>query len=142
MQVAERSRGPFVAAAAVALVGLAASAGGLWLAMLGGSWFYLALGAAMVVTAYLLWRRRPTALWVYAALVAATLVWSLWEAGLDWWPLAARGDVIFVLGVVMLTPWVTRGIGSAAGMAPSVRRRGTRSSLTLFRAGLDKYRGR
>src|SRR5690606_25918212 len=33
-------------------------------------------------------------------------LWALWESGLDWWPLAARGDVLFVLGVFMATPWV------------------------------------
>ena len=35
---------------------------------------------------------------MYALIVLGTLVWALWEVGLDWWPLAARGGLIVVLG--------------------------------------------
>jgi quinoprotein glucose dehydrogenase len=56
----------------------------------------------MLVTAHLLWRRHAAALWLYALLTLATLAWSGWEAGLDWWPLAARGDVIFLRGLALL----------------------------------------
>lgn len=97
-----------IAACLNALFGIVLVAGGGWLISLRGSWYYALAGLAMLVTAWLLFRRRATALWVYAALVMATLLWALWEAGLDWWPLAARGDVLFLLGVFMLTPWVTR----------------------------------
>ena len=91
-----------------ALFGIALLAGGGWLITLGGSWYYAIAGIAMLVTAFLLFRRNPSALWLYAALVLGTLIWALWEAGLDWWPLAARGDVLFLLGLFMVTPWVTR----------------------------------
>ncbi|PWC28527.1 glucose/quinate/shikimate family membrane-bound PQQ-dependent dehydrogenase [Teichococcus aestuarii] len=102
---------PRLLAILLALLGLAALGGGLWLIVLGGSWYYSLAGAAMLGTAWLLWRRRPAALLLYALLTLATLVWAVWEAGLDWWPLAARGDVIFVLGALLLTPWVTRALG-------------------------------
>ncbi|WP_367605479.1 glucose/quinate/shikimate family membrane-bound PQQ-dependent dehydrogenase [Teichococcus wenyumeiae] len=95
----------------LALLGLALAAGGAWLVVLRGSGFYLGAALAMLTTAWLLWRRRPAALWLYAFLTIATLAWALWEAGLDWWPLAARGDIIFLLGIALLTPWVTRGLG-------------------------------
>jgi quinoprotein glucose dehydrogenase len=41
--------------------------------------------------------------------------------GFDWWPLAARGDVFFVIGVFLLTPWVARALvrRNAAGVAPA-----------------------
>jgi quinoprotein glucose dehydrogenase len=95
----------------LALMGLVLAAGGGWLIWLGDSWFYGFAGLVMLVTAFLLYRRRPAALWVYALLTAATLGWSVWEAGLDWWPLAARGDVVFLVGLALLTPWVTRALG-------------------------------
>lgn len=90
------------------LCGVALAAGGGWLIALGGSWYYLIAGLAFLGTAGLLFAKRPAALWLYAALVAGTLIWALWEAGLDWWPLAARGGVIVVLGLLLLLPWVTR----------------------------------
>ena len=90
------------------ILGLVLVLAGGWLIALGGSWYYLLAGLAMAGTGILLWRRSATALLLYTGLVLATLAWSLWEAGLDWWPIAARGDVIFVLGVLLLLPWVAR----------------------------------
>jgi glucose dehydrogenase len=81
---------------------------GAWLVALGGSWYYAVAGAALLVVAWLLWRRRRSALWLYAALVLGTLGWALWESGLDWWPLAARGDVLFLVGLLLISAWVER----------------------------------
>ncbi len=109
----DQSRAPVLLAAAIllALVGVALVVGGAWLIRLGGSWYYLVAGLALLLTAVLLWRRQPAALGIYALLVLGTLAWAWWEVGLDWWPLAARGDLIFVLGFLLLTPWVTRKLG-------------------------------
>ncbi|MGX9963166.1 membrane-bound PQQ-dependent dehydrogenase, glucose/quinate/shikimate family, partial [Roseomonas sp. F4] len=62
----------------------------------------------------LLWRGRAAALAVFALLLAVTLAWSIWEVGLDWWALAPRGGLLVVLALVMLTPWVTRPLGTRA----------------------------
>ncbi|MBO1074997.1 glucose/quinate/shikimate family membrane-bound PQQ-dependent dehydrogenase [Roseomonas marmotae] len=125
MQAIRRSRVLAVLAIILVLLGLALAIGGGWLVALQGSWYYFCAGLAMLVTAWLLWRRSPAALWVYALLTAATLLWAIWESGLSWWPLTARGDLIFLLGLVLLTPWVTRGLGDPA----SPRR------VTAFRGG-------
>ena len=74
----------------------------------GGSWYYALAGAALLAVGLALWRRSALALWLYATLSAATLARALWETGLDWWPLAVRLDVPFILGVLLLLPWVTR----------------------------------
>src|SRR5690606_29830216 len=92
------------------LFGIVLLAGGIWLAALGGSWYYLLTGAVLIAIAFMLARGMLEALWLYALLVVATVAWALWEAGLDWWPLAARGDVLFLLGLFLLTPWVTRSL--------------------------------
>ncbi|PHK95207.1 membrane-bound PQQ-dependent dehydrogenase, glucose/quinate/shikimate family, partial [Pseudoroseomonas rhizosphaerae] len=107
--------GPNLLAILLGLAGLAAAGGGLWLALLGGSWYYLPAGLAMLGTAWLLWHRRPSALPLHALLVLATLAWALWEAGLDWWPLAARGGAIFILGALLLIPPVTRALAVPEG---------------------------
>src|ERR687889_594422 len=92
------------------LMGVALAVGGVWLIALGGSWYYAIAALAFLATGFLLMATRPAALLVYALLGAGTLIWSLWEVGLDWWPLAARGAVIFVVGLFLLTPWVTRAL--------------------------------
>jgi quinoprotein glucose dehydrogenase len=107
-----------VLAALLGVGGVCLLAGGLWLVVLGGSWYYLVAGLLLVVDAWLLWRGRTAALLLFAAILAVTLAWALWEAGLDWWPLAARLDVLFVLGVLLLLPGVTgQPRGSRVGRA-------------------------
>ena len=97
--------------AVLILCGLAAAGGGAWLAALGGSWYYLLAGAAMVATGVLLAIRRREALWLYALLVLGTLAWAVVEAGLDWWALVPRGDVVFILGALLLLPWISQSLG-------------------------------
>jgi quinoprotein glucose dehydrogenase len=100
------------------LAGAALAAGGTWLAALGGSIFYLAIGAGVILTGGLLIVRRRSALLVYGVVLIATLIWALSEVGFDWWPLAARGDVIFPLGLWLLTPWVSKAIRTGGGDRP------------------------
>jgi len=97
-----------VTSAILALLGIALGAGGLWLAMLGGSFFYVFAGLMFLLTAFLLYRRSGAALWVYGSLVLIALGWAIWEIGFDWWQLGPRGGVIIVLGFWLLMPWVTR----------------------------------
>lgn len=122
MRDKQRNTALLVAVCLNALFGIILIVGGLWLIAVGGSWYYGLAGVALLCTAILLWRRKATALWLYAALVLATLVWALWEAGLNWWPLAARGDVLFLLGLFMLTPWVTRPLLSRVRAASGARK--------------------
>ncbi|WP_182086896.1 membrane-bound PQQ-dependent dehydrogenase, glucose/quinate/shikimate family [Aureimonas sp. ME7] len=95
----------------IGLCGLGLLGGGAWLLGIGGSPFYLVAGILFLVTAILLHHRRPEALAVFALVVVGTLGWALYEAGFDWWPLAARGDVVFVIGALLLLPRVTRSLG-------------------------------
>ena len=95
----------------VGLLGLASLAGGVWLIGLGGSWYYVIVGLAMLATAALLWQRRAAALHLFALIVIGTIAWAVMEIGLDWWRLVPRGDVIFIVGLVLATPWVARRLG-------------------------------
>lgn len=84
--------------------------GGVWLIVLGGSWYYLFAGLGLLVTASLLFRRSIAALWAYLLTFAGTLAWALWEAGLDGWaqvPRLVAPTVVLVL--VLLTLPVLRG---------------------------------
>ncbi|MEP4524033.1 MAG: membrane-bound PQQ-dependent dehydrogenase, glucose/quinate/shikimate family, partial [Alloalcanivorax venustensis] len=99
------------------LIGLALTGGGGWLAVLGGSWYYLLAGLGFLLTGALMVLRRPGALWIYALLILGTGLWSVWEVGLDWWALMPRGVVIVAIGLWLMTPWVTRGL-NASGRQP------------------------
>lgn len=86
----------------VALPGVLLLAGGGWLIYLQGSPYYLLAGAAVIATGVMLVRRHPAAGLVYAATLAVTLVWGLWEAGFAFWPLLPRLFAPAVLGLFVL----------------------------------------
>ena len=131
MQSGGRSVTLLVLGGILILMGIALGAGGVWLLTLGGSWYYVIAALGFVLTGILLLQGRSAALWVYAAVVVGTLAWALWEAGLDWWPLAARGGVIFLLGLFLLTPWVIRRLGQPQ---PSTAAADVQRRSSAFRA--------
>jgi quinoprotein glucose dehydrogenase len=102
---------PRITAILIALLGIGLALAGGWLAALGGSWYYVVTGILLVSTAALLWRGAAWALTLYAAILLGTLVWAVWEAGLGFWTLAPRGDVLTPIGVWLMLPFVTRGLG-------------------------------
>ncbi|NTF90330.1 glucose/quinate/shikimate family membrane-bound PQQ-dependent dehydrogenase [Agrobacterium rhizogenes] len=95
----------------LALIGLALGGGGLWLVLLGGSFFYVLAGLAFLATAILLFLRKAAALWLYAIFVLTALGWAIWEVGFDWWQLGPRGGLIILIGLWLLTPWIRRPLG-------------------------------
>ena len=105
-----------ISAAVIGLIGVYLVIGGIWLIAVGGSLYYLLCGAAIVATSVLLFLRRRAALWLYALVIVATLVWAIAEIGFDWWQLVPRGDIIFLIGAYlclpfMITPLITRQAG-------------------------------
>src|SRR6476661_2168043 len=115
-----RGGGPtarLILCALIAILGLWLLGFGAWLALLGGSIYYVLAGIALLASAVLLFRGRSAGLIVYAAIVLVTMAWALWEVGLDFWQLAPRGDLLVPLGVLLLVPWVTRGLAPRARIA-------------------------
>lgn len=94
----------------VALFGLALAAGGLWLITLGGSWYYLLAGAGMLASGVLLFLQRLSGVWLYWLVFLGTLVWALWEVGLDPWALLPRVLALAVIALLSLAfvPWLRR----------------------------------
>ncbi|HVI88880.1 MAG TPA: glucose/quinate/shikimate family membrane-bound PQQ-dependent dehydrogenase [Dongiaceae bacterium] len=105
----------FITAVIYALIGAALAAGGIWLVRLGGSMAYVAIGLGILVSGLLLLWRRAVALWLYALVLVGTIIWAVAEIGFDWWPLAARGDIVFLLGLWLLTPWITGPLAARIG---------------------------
>ena len=98
-----------IAAIIAVIMGLVLLLGGIYLAVLGGSWYYIIAGLLFIVTAVLLHKLKSSALLVYSALVLGTVVWGLWEVGSDFFALAPRLDILGVFGLFLLIPAVTRG---------------------------------
>jgi quinoprotein glucose dehydrogenase len=110
MAMAQHDAPPRVTGAFLLLLGIGLALAGGWLAVLGGSAYYLVTGIALVVTGVLLWRGQAAALWLYAAILLGTLVWAVWEQGLSFWSMAPRGDVLAPIAAWLLLPWVRRGL--------------------------------
>ncbi len=99
-------------ASLIGLLGTGMAALGLWLAALGGSFYYLVAGLGMLVAAVLFWRRSDgPALLVCAAVMVFSLVWSIGEiAGKGWLPgwgfdLAGRIGLLAALFTLVLLAW-------------------------------------
>lgn len=100
------SWGSIVVGAVIALIGLILAAGGAWLAMLGGSLYYLLVGVAMVVAGALLIKGRLAGGWLYLGIVAVTFIWAWWESGPDAWALVPRivAPVVLLVAVLLVMP--------------------------------------
>jgi membrane-bound PQQ-dependent dehydrogenase (glucose/quinate/shikimate family) len=107
-------------AALLVLLGLPLLAGGCWLVALDGSPYFVAVGLGLVVSGILLWRGSRWSVVLFAAMLLATWVLALAEAGFDFWVLLARLGFLIVLGTGFLLPWVRRNLTSG----PHVRHGG------------------
>ncbi|HWU78923.1 MAG TPA: membrane-bound PQQ-dependent dehydrogenase, glucose/quinate/shikimate family, partial [Caulobacter sp.] len=74
----------------LALIGLTLTVGGAWLAVLGGSPYYVLAGLGVLASGVLLVRLRAFGAWIYIAVFVATVLWALWEVGLNGWALVPR----------------------------------------------------
>ncbi len=97
-----RPRPPRIFAALLFVTGLILALGGGRLVTLGGSFYYLIAGAALIASAIGLWRARLWGAYVYGLLSLATVIWAIAEAGFDGWALAPRILPFLVLGVFLL----------------------------------------
>ena len=98
----------WVTGAVFIVLGLLLAIGGGWLVSLGGSWYYLITGLALIIDGYLLIRARRSALWLYALILLGTAIWSVVEVRFDWWQLVPRLAVWFALGLWLVMPWISR----------------------------------
>ena len=77
-------------AALVALMGLGLLLGGIYLATLGGSFYYVLAGSAYLIAGILLWQQRARGAWLLVLVAVLTIPWALWESGTFYWALFPR----------------------------------------------------
>lgn len=89
-------------AVGLGLIGLVLVIGGGWLLSLGGSFYYLPAGLGMLASAIMLFRLRLTGAWIYIAVFLLTVLWALWEVGLNGWALVPRVIAPAVLLILVI----------------------------------------
>lgn len=104
------------------LLGLALLGGGIYLASLGGSFYYLVAGLGLIVTGALVFKGRRAALALMSLILIVTVVWSLVEVKFDWWQLLPRLDIWFAAAVWLLLPFVDRRLGKEQAGADAGRK--------------------
>ncbi|MBL8271760.1 membrane-bound PQQ-dependent dehydrogenase, glucose/quinate/shikimate family [Steroidobacter sp.] len=90
-----------VCACLVVMLAVALIFGGAQLWQLGGSAYYFITGVSLFAAGVLLWCRRELGVLLTAATVLGTVVWGVWEVGLDGWALLPRVALLLVLGAVV-----------------------------------------
>ncbi|KPX86284.1 glucose/quinate/shikimate family membrane-bound PQQ-dependent dehydrogenase [Pseudomonas meliae] len=101
----------------IALIGLGLAGGGGYLVTLGGSWFFLLMGLAMLISGALIAARKPKGALLYGIALVLTAIWAIWDAGLHYWPLVSRLLTFAVIGLViaLIYPTLVRASGAQAG---------------------------
>nr|WP_242403616.1 hypothetical protein [Asaia platycodi] len=91
----------------IALLGVALTLGGVYLAWLGGSWAYIPLGLLMAAVGTALMARKTIALPLSIVLSVIAAGWAFGEVGDVFWLVVPRVVVFLVLPIVIgvMAPW-------------------------------------
>ncbi len=98
-------------------IGLFFAIGGGKLVGLGGSWYFLIAGIVTILSAIQFFRRKSSAVTLFLLMFVGTLIWSLFDAGLVFWPLVSRLMVPTGLMILAFLTW------------PALRKREGKASL-------------
>ena len=109
-------------AVVLGIIGLLLGVGGVWLIALGGSWYYAIAGIGLLISAMLLFRARITGFWVYLLVWVGTVIWALWEVGLDLWPLVPRvvAPTILLILLLLSLPYLRRSAAQIGTVAAAI----------------------
>lgn len=104
----------------IGLVGAMLTGGGGYLVALGGSPYYLVAGLFCLAAGILLVRGDRRGLWLYAAMLAGSCAWAVWEVGGAFWQLLPRLAGPAAVGLVLALPPFRRGLTNASDRASPV----------------------
>ena len=92
------------------LIGLVLLVMGANLLIAGGSFYYVAAGAGLLISGILVFRGDQQGALLYSGFFILTVAWSLYEVQLDPWALMPRLGFFAVLGLWFLLPRTRRGL--------------------------------
>lgn len=104
---------PFFTGLLVSLCGAVILFLGSWLAIAGGTPWYLLFGAVYLLSGVFIIRRRAAGLWLYLLAFIINTFWALYEVGLDGWQLMPRLLVMALIGIWAGMPWIARPLISS-----------------------------
>src|SRR6516162_5029484 len=107
---------PALLGGVVALLGLILAGGGAYLAWLGGSLYYVLVGAMLLAAGYLMIKGRIAGLYTYVGAFAFTCFWAFWEVGLSGWQLIPRlvGPFVLLILAILVAPLLDQTTGRGA----------------------------
>src|SRR5262249_33378017 len=107
---------PALLGGVLALLGFILAGGGAYLAWLGGSLYYVLVGAMLVAAGYLLIKGRIAGFYTYVGAFAFTCVWAFWEVGLSGWQLIPRlvGPFVLLILAILVAPLLDQTTGRRA----------------------------
>ena len=74
--------------------------GGGKLVSLGGSWYFVIAGVFTVLSAIQFFRRKSSAVIIFALVFIGSVIWAVQDAGIDFWPLVSR--LMTLAGLLLL----------------------------------------
>lgn len=114
----------FILGLALLVTGAFFTVGGVKLATLGGSWYFVISGVITLVSAIFIFKKKALGVWLFSLVFVGTIIWSLLDAGWEFWPLFSR--LMFPAGLFAALMFTL----------PAIRRYQFQSSATLPAFGL------
>src|SRR5262249_48734822 len=107
---------PALLGGVIAILGFVLAGGGAYLAALGGSRYYVLVGAMLLAAGYLMIKGRNAGFYVYVGGFALTSVWTFWEVGLSGWQLIPRlvGPFVLLVLAILVAPALDKTSGQRA----------------------------
>ncbi|WP_147199176.1 membrane-bound PQQ-dependent dehydrogenase, glucose/quinate/shikimate family [Pantoea sp. CCBC3-3-1] len=95
--------------------------GGGKLVSLGGSWYFVIAGIFTVISAIQFFRRKSSAVIIFALVFIGSAIWAVQEAGIDFWPLVSRLMTLagFLLLAVITFPALRKHEGKTSAAKPA-----------------------
>jgi quinoprotein glucose dehydrogenase len=95
----------------LSLIGVVLVVGGGMLIAAGGSWYYLLAGLGLIASGVLMFRQQLLGAWIYLGVFVLTVLWALWEVGLDGWGLVPRviAPAVLLIFVIASLPVLKGG---------------------------------
>jgi quinoprotein glucose dehydrogenase len=99
-----------ILAIVMAIIGIVLTIGGVWLAVLGGSIYYLIAGIAMLVSAWFLFGGRLIGGWIYIGLFILSAIWGFAESGGNAWAMVPWlvAPLVILIWTLLVMPTLTR----------------------------------
>jgi quinoprotein glucose dehydrogenase len=93
----------------LAIIGGVLLIGGIKLMSVGGSPYYLLAGIGLLASGVLIALQRSLGAWIYVGVFVATVLWALYEVGLQPWPLLPRvfAPAVLMIAVIAAMPLLT-----------------------------------